>query len=113
MKKSILIIASAMISAVSFAQTVTPKKDSVYKADPARVYQVSLTADQLIALVQTSQHGLVPYLKLSMDKLDNAHHYFNGIVASISDQYRKQYVADSLKAVKPLISSTKKVVKKE
>jgi hypothetical protein len=109
MKKAILIIALALISAVSIAQTKPQpvKKDTalIYKADPARVYQVSLTAEQLMSLVQTSQAGVVPYLKyikLPMDKLDYAQSYFNTIVASVSEQYRKQYVADSLRTVKPL-----------
>jgi hypothetical protein len=104
MKKSILTIALLAIATISFAQTKKDTTKSEYKADPKRVYTIEITADQLSSVVETSRAGIIPYLKtvkLTMDKLDEAQAYFNGIHSRLADQYRKQYLADSLKTLKP------------
>lgn len=104
MKKSIFTIALLAIATISFAQTKKDTTKSDYKADPKRIYTIEITADQLSSIVETSRAGIIPYLKtvkLPMDKLDEAQAYFNGIHSRLADQYRKQYLADSLKTIKP------------
>ncbi|MBK0378581.1 hypothetical protein [Mucilaginibacter segetis] len=108
MKKAILTIALLACAAVTFGQTTKEKAKpdtSKYQPDPKRVYQIGLTGDQLSSLMGTSQEGVIPYLKkikLPMDKLDDAQVYFQTIQTAVATQFRKQYVADSLSAVKPL-----------
>jgi hypothetical protein len=103
MKKTILTFALLAITAISFAQTKKDTTKSEYKADPKRVYTIEITAEQLSSMVETSRAGIIPYLKtikLPMDKLDEAQAYFNGIHSRLADQYRKQYLTDSLKTLK-------------
>ncbi len=104
MKRSILTIALLAIATISFSQTKKDTTKSDYKADPKRIYTIEITADQLSSIVETSRAGIIPYLKtikLPMDKLDEAQAYFNGIHSRLADQYRKQYLTDSLKTLKP------------
>ena len=102
MKKTILILLSTVISTVCLAQV---KKDTArkYVPDPNRVYNLNLHARDIQTLLQTSQAGFIPFLKsikLPMDKLDEAQTYFNNLQQTVIRQFREQFAADSLKAVR-------------
>jgi hypothetical protein len=104
MKKIILTIVIMTIAGVSFAQTKKDTTKAAYQPDPKRVYSFQLTADRLSSLIETSRTGVIPYLKsvkLTMDKLDEAQAYFINIHQQLADQFRKQYLTDSLNTVKP------------
>lgn len=107
MKKSFLLLAFAAITLTSLAQVKTDNLKQIpkYSPDPKRLYQLQVTADQLGSLMETSQAGIIPYLKkvkLPMDKLDNAQIYFLGLHQQLVTQFRQQYIADSLKSIKIL-----------
>lgn len=107
------ILSAALLITVtvsSFAQSIEKKAvaDTAGKYKPAndRVYQFALSGEQIGLLLQSSQAGVIPYLKtikLSMDKLDEAQQVFATIINGVAYQYRQQFVSDSLRAAKPAI----------
>ncbi|MEO7212665.1 hypothetical protein [Mucilaginibacter sp.] len=115
MKKAIFITAMMAITISAFSQAKTDvikaPADTTYRPDQKRVYTIQLTAGQLIDLTQTSQAGVIPYLKsvkLTMDKLEGVQGYFNTIHQGIAIQFRQQYVADSLAYRKKALYPAKK-----
>ncbi|WP_374951122.1 hypothetical protein [Mucilaginibacter sp.] len=109
MKKTALLILCALLGVNSFSQTPQSKKDSSkaagYQPDPNKLYNIALTSNQISTLLQSSQAGVIPLLKaikLPMDKLDDTQAYFAALTGNISNQYRRQYVTDSLKSIQPI-----------
>jgi len=83
-----------------------------YRADPARIYQISLTEEEIISTVRNAGYGIMPFLKTTKtpaDQLDNVAAYYNAINNKIAAQYQEQwkadrakFVADSIKAIAPV-----------
>lgn len=92
----------------NFAQSIEKRAPAdtagKYRATNNRIYQFALNGEQISLLLQSSQAGVIPYLKtikLPMDKLDEAQQVFATIINGVAYQYRQQFVADSLRATKP------------
>jgi hypothetical protein len=89
----------------------TVKPDTTYRPDPKRLYIIQLTAEQLQALVQTSQAGVIPFLETTAIKLADlkkVQPYYSDIYQIVSWQLRQQYLVDSLSFRNPKPVKNKK-----
>lgn len=103
---ALLILATLTNFAQSMEKRAAADTAGKYKAADNRIYQFALNGEQISLLLQSSQAGVIPYLKtikLPMDKLDEAQQVFATIINGVAYQYRQQFVADSLRATKPAI----------
>jgi hypothetical protein len=121
MKKTILILALALISVSAFAQSKAdtvnksarqPVSRAAFKADPNRVYTVKYTAEAFSYLMITAKFGFEPYLKttnIEFKYVDKAKAAYEAIYDNAIKQFNMQISADSAKwAADTLITKNKK-----
>lgn len=125
MKKSILIFALLLITAVSFAQpkTDTVKKPPVavkpkpeFKADPHRKYTIVLEGGKISNLMVTSSFGIVPYLKtthVEINQLDGINEQFKDIYKDIDAQVKIEAAQDTAQFKADTTAANKKLKPKK
>lgn len=110
MKKAILSSLFVIVSLVSFAQSTikgqAQTQDDIKKYIPSqdKKFVIAFSANEFDFLLACAQFGFQPYVKtttIPMNQIETLQQSYGQLLKDKFDQFKKQYVADSLAHSQP------------